>query len=164
MTDTIVQPTAPPAPPANAAEARTRLDGLIKDREFGAKLLSGDANANREFSELQAKADSIDPADQVAVAMSGNIGEMPDSSTRMMANTADMLREIGIREEIIEQTLRGHEVTEQEYQLASAWKARQMKDPVFVKAYLSGDAEARQKMTLAAIILSGSIKGGRGSF
>jgi hypothetical protein len=45
-----------------------------------------------------------------------------------------------------------------------AWKARQMKDPVFVKAYLSGDPEARQKMTLAAIILSGGIKGQSGSF
>jgi hypothetical protein len=165
MTDTVVQPTAPPAPPANAAaEARTRLDGLIKDREFGAKLLSGDANANREFSELQAKADSIDPADQVAVALSGKIGEMPDSSVKMMAETAGMLREIGIRESIIEETLRGHMVTQQEYDLTAAWKARQMKDPVFVKAYLSGDAEARQKMTLAAIVLSGGIKGARNSF
>ena len=163
MTD-IVTPGAPPAPPATPQEARTRLDGLIKDREFGAKLLSGDAAANKEFGELQAKADSVDPADQVAVAMSGNIGEMPDSSTRLMSNTADMLREIGIREEIIEQTLRGHEVSPVEMKQAEAWRERAMRDQTFVKAWLSGDPEARQKMTLSAIIVSGSIKGGRGSF
>jgi hypothetical protein len=161
MTDASL---VPPAPPANAAEARTRLDGLIKDREFGAKLLSGDANANREFSELQAKADSIDPADQVAVAMSGNVGEIPDSDVRLMANTADMLREIGIREEVIEQTLRGHEVSPIEMKQAEAWRERAMRDQTFVKAWLSGDPEARQKMTLSAIIVSGGVKGGRGSF
>jgi hypothetical protein len=77
----------------------------------------------------------VDPNDAVAVALSGNIGEMPDSSVKMMAETASMLREIGVRESIIEETLRGHEVTQQEYDLAAAWKARQMKDPVFVKAY-----------------------------
>jgi hypothetical protein len=165
MTDAPLAPPVPPALPATPQEARTRLDGLIKDREFGARLVAGDADANREFRELQAKADAVDPADQVAVAMSGkDLGELPDSSTKEMAAAADMLREIGIREEIIEQTLRGHEVTEHEYKLVEAWKARQMKDPVFVKAFLSGDADARQKMTLAAIVLSGGVKDARGRF
>jgi hypothetical protein len=164
MTDTTVQPGAPPAPPANAAEARTRLDALLVDKDRGAKLLAGDAEVNREYRELRAKADNPDPADTVAAAMSGNIGEVPDSEVALMANTAGMLRDIGVRESIIEETLRGHEVTEQEYKLVEAWKARQMRDPVFVKAFLSGDAEARQKMTLAAIVLSGGIKDVRGRF
>jgi hypothetical protein len=161
MTDTII---TPPAPPANAQEARTRLDALIADKERGAKLLAGDAEVTREYRELRAKADNPDPADTVAAAMTGNLGEMPDSSVKLMAETADYLRAVGIREEIIEQTLRGHEVSPQEYKQVQAWKERQMKDPVFRKAYLSGDPEARQKMTLAAIVLSGSIKGARGSF
>jgi hypothetical protein len=164
MTDTPVLPGAPPAPPANAAEARTRLDALLVDKDRGAKLLAGDAEVNREYRELRAKADNPDPADTVAAAMSGNIGEVPDSEVALMANTAGMLRDIGVRESIIEETLRGHEVTEQEYKLVEAWKARQMRDPVFVKAFLSGDAEARQKMTLAAIVLSGGIKDVRGRF
>ena len=63
-----------------------------------------------------------------------------------MSETAGMLRKIGIREEIIEQTLKGHEVSSEEYKLVEAYKARQMKDPVFVNAFLSGDPEARQKM------------------
>jgi hypothetical protein len=164
MTDTPVLPGAPPTPPANAAEARTRLDALLVDKDRGAKLLAGDAEVNREYRELRAKADNPDPADTVAAAMSGNIGEVPDSEVALMANTAGMLRDIGVRESIIEETLRGHEVTEQEYKLVEAWKARQMRDPVFVKAFLSGDAEARQKMTLAAIVLSGGIKDVRGRF
>jgi hypothetical protein len=164
MTDTPVLPGAPPAPPANAAEARTRLDALLTDRDRGAKLLAGDAEVNREYRDLRTMADNPNPADTVAAAMSGNVGELPDSEVALMSNTASLLREVGIREEIIEQTLRGHEVTEQEYKLVEAWKARQMRDPVFVKAFLSGDAEARQKMTLAAIVLSGGIKDARGRF
>ena len=164
MTETPVLPGAPPAPPANATEARTRLDAFITDRDRGAKLLAGDAEVNREYRELRAKADDPDSADLVATAMSGQIGEMPDSSVRMMADTAGMLREVGIRESIIEEVLRGHEVSADEFRLVEAWKARQMRDPVFVKAFLSGDPEARQKMTLAAIVLSGNIKGVRGRF
>jgi len=41
--------------------------------------------------------------------------------------------------------LRGHEVSSDEFKLVEAWKVRQMKDPVFVKAYLSGDAEPARK-------------------
>jgi hypothetical protein len=81
-----------------------------------------------------------------------------------MSNVAGMLREVGVSETVIEQTLRGHVVTPQEYKLVEAWKTRQMADPVFVKAYLSGDPEARQKMTLAAIVLSGSVKDAQGRF
>ncbi len=159
----MTEVAAPPAAPANAMEARTRLDARIADKDFGAKVLSGDISANREFRDLQNMAASDDDS-TIAAAMSGNIGEMPDSSVKLMSETAGMLREIGIREEIIEQTLKGHEVSAEEYKLVEAWKARQMKDPVFVKAYLSGDPEAGQKMTLAAIILSGGIKGQGGSF
>jgi hypothetical protein len=160
MTDTI---GALPAPPANAAEARTRLDARIADKAFGAKVLAGDPAANREFRELSSMAANVDN-NTIAAAMSGNIGEMPDSGVKQMAATASMLREIGVQEQIIEQTLKGHEVTPEEYKLAEAWKVRQTKDPVFVKAFLSGDPEARQKMTLAAIILSGDVKGALGSF
>jgi hypothetical protein len=163
MSDTIVLPGVPPAPPANAQEARTRLDAFVADTGRGARLLAGDVETNRQFSELTAMAAGED-ASTVAAALTGDIGEMPSSTLKMMSQTAGMLREIGIREEIIEQTLKGHEVSAEEYKLVEAWKARQMKDPVFVKAYLSGDSEARQKMTLAAIILSGGIKGEGGSF
>jgi hypothetical protein len=164
MTDTTVQPGAPPAPPANAAEARTRLDALLVDKDRGAKLLAGDAEVNREYRELRAKADNPDPADTVAVAMSGNVGEVPDSDVALMANTAGMLREIGISEPVIEQTLRGHEVSALEMKQVEAWRARAMSDQTFVKLWLSGDMEARRKMALSQIIVSGAVKDARGSF
>jgi hypothetical protein len=168
MTD-VVAPVTPPAPPATPQEARAVLNARIADKDFCARLSAGNADATREWNTLQAKA--AEPVDDVAAAMAGNVAErahflggIPDSGVKVMSETADMLREIGIREEIIEQTLRGHEVSALEMKQVEAWKARQMKDPVFVKAYLSGDPEARQKMTLAAIVLSGSIKGAQSSF
>jgi hypothetical protein len=164
MTDATVQPGAAPAPPANAAEARTRLDALIVDKDRGAKLLAGDAEVNREYRELRAKADNPDPADTVAVAMSGNVGALPDSDVALMANTAGMLREIGISEPVIEQTLRGHEVSALEMKQVEAWRARAMSDQAFVKLWLSGDMEARRKMALSQIIVSGGVKDARGSF
>jgi hypothetical protein len=159
MTETQQQPSAPPA---NAAEARTVLEGKMADKDWGALLLRGDAAVNREYLELRAKADNPDPSDVVAAAMSGKIGDVPDSSVALMANTASMLREIGIREEVIKEALEGRELTQQEHDLVTAWRTRQMRDPVFVKDFLSGDPEARQKMTLSAIALSGGVKeGGR---
>jgi hypothetical protein len=157
MSDTIVLPGGPPAPPANAQEARTRLDAFVADNGKGAKLLAGHVETNREFSELTAMAAGEDDS-TIAAAMSGNIGDMPDSSVKLMANTADMLREIGVIESAIEQTLRGDPVSAQEFKLVEAHKARLMKDPVFVKAYLSGEPEPREKMTLCNIVLSSEIK------
>jgi hypothetical protein len=158
LSDTI----APPAAPTNAVEARGRLDTLIADKDWGAKLLAGDTNANREFRDLQNMADKSDDS-AIAVAMSGNIGDMPDSRLRMMAETAGMLRDIGIKERIIEDVLQGHMVTAEEAKMVSAYKERLMRDPTHVRAFLSGDQEARQKMTLIAIIESGGIIGQSGS-
>jgi hypothetical protein len=163
MSDTIVLPGTPPAPPANAQEARTRLDALIADNGKSAKLLAGDVQINREFAELSALAAGED-ASTIAQALSGDIGEMPNSQLKMAAETAGMLRDIGINERVISQVLQGHEVSPEEYKLTEAWRKRQMQDPVFVKAYLSGEPEAREKMTLASIILSGGVKGQSGSF
>jgi hypothetical protein len=151
-------------PPSTAAEARAVLDTRIADRDWGAKLIAGDAATKTEYAALRAKADNPDPGDTVAAAMAGNLGEMPDSSVKEMAAAAGMLREIGVRESIIEEVLRGHVVTEQELKLSEAWRSRQMKNPEFVRDFLSGDPEARHLMTLSAIIVSGGVKGARGRF
>ncbi len=39
-----------------------------------------------------------------------------------------------------------------------------MSDQTFVKLWLSGDMEARRKMALSQIIVSGAVKDARGSF
>jgi hypothetical protein len=139
-------------------EARTQLAGLMTNKDWGAKLIGGDANTVQQYRGLIDMAARTDDS-TIAAAMSGSIGEMPDSQTKVMADTANMLREIGIPEGAIGQALKGDGVSEQEFKMAEAWKARQMKDPEFVKKYLNGDPEAAEKMTTANIIISGGIKG-----
>jgi hypothetical protein len=144
--------------PANAIEARAVLDSRMADPSWGAKVFAGDVDANRELRELTTKAVGSDDS-VVAAVMSGDLSKMPTTETHIMAGAAGMLREVGISEEVIEQTLKGHQVSEQEFKLAEAWKSRHMKDPEFVKSFLNGNVEARQKMALVDIILSGGIKG-----
>jgi hypothetical protein len=69
-----------------------------------------------------------------------------------------LLRELGIRDEVVMQTLSGREVSQAEFEAVKNWKERTMRDPEFTKKYLSGDPDARQKMTLAAIVLSSNVK------
>jgi hypothetical protein len=159
----MTEAAAPPAAPTNAVEARGRLDTLIADKDWGAKLLAGDTNASREFRDLQNMADKSDDS-VTSTAMAGNLGPVPDSQVKMLAETADFLRTIGIKEQIIAEVLQGHMVSAEEFKLVEAWKSRQMRDPVFVKAFLSGESEPREKMALADIVLSGGIKGQSGSF
>jgi hypothetical protein len=158
LSDASDKTATPPAPPANAVEARARLDAFVADLGKGAKLLARDPETTKEFKSLSEMASGED-ASTVAAAIAGNPGDMLDSQLKMMANTAGMLRDIGIKEGIIKEVLQGHLVSAEEFKLTEAWKARQMKDPVFVRSYLSGEPEAREKMVLADIILSGGIKG-----
>jgi hypothetical protein len=55
-----------PAPPANAAEASSRLGTLTADKAWGDKLLAGDAATMKEFNSLTemvaAGGDNVDRA------------------------------------------------------------------------------------------------------
>ena len=152
MSDAI----APPAPPANAQEARTQLDALVADTARGALLLNGDAATTKQFNSLMAMVS--EGGDQAARAMSGALPDVPDSDLKTMAGTADMLAALGIRPEVVRQTLENHTVTQAEFDATKAWQARSMKDQVWVKAYLEGDPDAARQMALASIILSSPIK------
>jgi hypothetical protein len=153
----MTEVTTPPAPPANATEARMRLDALTADKAWGDRFCNGDIAAKKEFSDLTSMiAGGGD--DVVSAAMSGNIGEVPSSALKMMAETAGMLREVGASEPVIEQVLKGHKVTAQEYKLVEAEKARLMKSEAFVKDYMAGDPEARKRLLLCDIVISGGIR------
>lgn len=72
---------------------------------------------------------------------------------------ANHLREIGIRDEIIKDVIAGtHKVTRAEYEATERWKAERMRDQEWVKRYLAGDGEPKEKMMLASIILSGGVR------
>lgn len=152
------QPGVPPAPPANSREARTRLDALMADKDWGAKALNGDVAANRELRELSAMA-ARDDGSAVEIAMLGNANRMPTTELQTMATTAAMLREGGIRDEVIRDCLSGKAVTQAEYDLTKAWFKRHEADKEWGKRLLEGDVEAREKWTLATIILSSPIEG-----
>jgi hypothetical protein len=166
MTEVVEQPpqTPPPAPaappaatPASFVEASTKLAALTADQAWRDRVLSGsDPAATKEFHELTSAVAA--GGSDAEIAMSGALPDLPDSQLRMMASTAEMLRDIGLRPEVILQTLEGHEVSKAEFDATAAYKSRMMKDPVFVKAFLSGEAEAGQKVMLMSIILSSNIK------
>ncbi|MCS3895807.1 hypothetical protein M2171_004940 [Bradyrhizobium japonicum USDA 38] len=151
------QPLIPetPALPSTPAEAATRLDQLKADPKWASSFVSGSPSHLQEFRDLH---EIVAKGDHVDMAMSGLMPEMPSSSHREMAGTASMLRELGIDDRIIKETLTGHMVTKPEYEATERWKKDAMSNPDFVKRYIGGDNEARRKMTLANIILTGGIQ------
>jgi hypothetical protein len=149
-------PGAPPAPPANAAEASTRLGTLTADKEWTEKLLAGDAAAAREFHDLSTMVATGDKVDAAIAGIRPDIqdGIIPDSSAVLMTNVAATLRANGISDDAIRQVLTGQKVSKQERGLVETWKGQRMRDPEWVKAYLSGDPQAAKDMTLANIVMS----------
>jgi hypothetical protein len=158
MTDGTPVQVDTPASPSTPAEAATRLDQLRADPKWTSALLGGGPEQGREFHSLHAL---IASGDQIDSAMAGVLqpGIIQSSDHMEMMGGAQALRSLGIRDEIIKDVLTdNHTVTQAEFDATKRWKSDQMSNPDFVKLYLSGDNEARRKVTLANIILSGGIK------
>lgn len=146
--------------PANATEARTTLDARIADKDWRDRVFNGDVAANKELRDLSAM--SATSGDDVVEAVLKDtlpdIGQRTSEQREMLA-AAQMFRELGIRDEVTSQFLRGEKVSPQEYALVKNWKTTAMGDQDFVKKYLSGDVKARQQMTLADSVLVVGAKG-----
>ena len=147
-----VQQQQQPAPPKNATEARTVLDARVADKAWEGRVFAGDIAANKELRDLTAMV-AGGGDDTVTVAMTGNPVNMPTTELHQMASTAGWFRELGIRDEVTAEFLRGGKVTAQEFEAVSNWKKIQMGNEEWVKKYLSGDVEARQKMMIANTVL-----------
>jgi hypothetical protein len=159
MTEAVQQQQQqPPAPPKNATEARARLDTIIADKDKGAKIFAGDVAANKELRDLTAMV-AAGGDDTVAVAMTGNPANMPTTDLHQMAHTAGWFRELGIRDEVTSEFLRGGQVTPKEMEAVVNWKKEHFSDADWVKKFLSGDIKARQQMMLADSILVNGVKG-----
>ncbi len=166
MTEQAIAPEAP-AIPATAAEALTRLEALQASKEWTGKLLAGDRTVYHEWNGLHERVsrgeDQGHPqaslADRVSAAMSAAAGiDIPSADARLIRESADHLRSLGIRDDVIEQTLSGYEVSQTEFNLVKVWKDRAMRDAEFTKKYLSGDPDAQQRMTLANLVLTSNVK------
>ncbi len=159
--------TDEPQIPDTAAAAGEKLATLQADKAWTDRLLAADPAVKQEWNGLHERvargddeakvAESL--GERVSAAMTGSLQSMPDSEAELMNVTAGMLRELGIRDEVIVQTLSGQEVSQVEFDAVKHWQTRALQDAEFTKKYLNGDPEARQKMTLAAIVLSSAIKG-----
>jgi hypothetical protein len=151
MTDT------PAAPPATPTEATARLDQLKSDPAWREGFLSGGGQQAREYQELSALAAK---ADKVDLAMAGVMADAPfqDSSHIEMIGATKMFRELGIRDEVIKQTLSDHEISQAEHDVVAKWKADRMRDSDWVEKWLAGEGEQARDMVLANIVLSSSIK------
>jgi hypothetical protein len=150
-------PIVPAAPPKTATEAKAVLDSRKADKDWGAKVFSGDVAANKELKDLVAMI-AAGGADTVTVAMNGNPANMMSTESAHMAHTTAMFRELGIRDEVTSQFLRGEQVTPQEYELVKNFKKERMGDEAFVKRFLSGDVKARQEMMIADSVLVNGVK------
>jgi hypothetical protein len=158
MTD---QPQNIPVPPASAAEASTRLNELKADPAWRDRFLAGGLTEQREMTSLQELLNKSDNPD-VDRAMAGLLDDAPiqRSGHMQMIGAAQMFRDIGIRDEVIRETLTGKEVTQAEHDAVKALKAERMRDHAWVKEYMAGNGQHKREMMLMNIVLTSRIKSG----
>jgi hypothetical protein len=148
--------SAPATPPTNAAEAQAVLNTKFADKAWGAKLLSGDGPTTTEYRGLRELINKPDPTDAVKVAMSSDDkqGFIQDSSVVELRGAAGFLRDLGLNEQQVAETLQGKQPSEAEIQMAKAWKTQSFKSKEFVNRLFAGEPDARQQLLVANIILS----------
>ena len=151
MTDQQQQPT----PPANAVEARAQLDSLMSNADFSSKLLAGSGPETNQWRDLQTM---IAGGDDVEIAMSGALPDVPDSNLKQLSGTADMLRDAGFTPKAIREVLSNQEAPQADVDRATVWKNQALKNPEFTKRWLGGDPDAAREMLVANAILSLPIK------
>lgn len=144
--------------PSTPAEAATRLEQLKADPTWREQFLAGNGAHKTEFHSLTAL---IGRGDSVDKALAGVPLDGPLQPSKHLTNigVANALREIGIQDQIIKDVIAGtHKVSRAEYDATQRWKDLQMRDKIFVERYLTNEGDAREKMTLANIILSGGVR------
>ena len=145
-----------PTPPSTPAEAASRLGALKENTEWTGKLMSGSPAELKEFQGLHKLLSQGDTVDQ---AMAGEYMGVNTPEHVEMMGAASMLREAGVRDEIVRDVLAGtHAVTKEEYAKVKEFKADKMTDNEWTKRLLAGDSEATRQFHLMNIILTGDIK------
>jgi hypothetical protein len=74
--------------------------------------------------------------------------------TRALAVEIDALKAAGISAGAVGQLLNNHEMTKEEIEMATRYKAMRVGDAEFTARYLKGDWSAVREMRLLAMILS----------
>jgi hypothetical protein len=157
----IAQPHAATAlPNVTGIEAQRRLDGLIADRGWGAKYLLGDAQVRKEYAELQATIEARE-GDRVAAAVDGTLppptGLFDWQPHHVLTQTVGMLRDAGINDATIAETLNERPVSKAEFEATKILKNQKFGDAEWVKRYLAGGYTEKREAWLMSIILSSEI-------
>jgi hypothetical protein len=148
--------SAPATPPANATEARALLDSRMADKGWGQKLFAGDAAATTEYRSLRDLINKPDLTGEVAAAMSNDDhpGIIQDSRAVELRGSAGFLRDLGLNETQVAETLSGKQPSEAEIDMARQWKIQSFKSKEWVARLMSGEPDERRQLLVANIILT----------
>jgi hypothetical protein len=159
----------PPAPlkPADAQDARARLDKLTADKSFADRLLAGGLAEKKEFEALIAAAA---PGDDVGDAIA-NIQEpapLFETTTagqlnrRDLASVVDTFRDAGLSDGAIGEALNGGKVTHREVAATRALQTSRHGDAAWRARFLANDWSAvREQWLINTILTSEVIDAGR---
>jgi hypothetical protein len=147
---------APPIAPATPSDARRRLDLLIADRDFGARLLAGHVETKAEWDSLQALAAKADvPPESTQLFSTTTDGALP---ARDVQSYAADLRALGFGDTALAEAVSGKGHSAEDVFLAQNWKARAFRDPEFIKALDAGHPDAVRRWKIANHIIVGGVE------
>ncbi|OAF11777.1 hypothetical protein AYJ54_07915 [Bradyrhizobium centrolobii] len=149
--------------------AANKLSNLLGDPSFlrsidhGGQHGASDGHAlpgGASFDRLQdavteARAEAGDP---ISRAIAGELSDINDSGYLHQKQTADALRVLGMKDDVIRQVLAGEPVSRAEHESVQRWKSEAMKDEKWRAAYLKGDPDCVRQMTNAMVVLTSPIK------
>lgn len=155
-----------------ATPAADSLAGMLKNPAFLEGLRQGGGNsdgvalpggaAHEQFmgAVAEARAEAGDP---VSLAIAGHTDDINDGDYLRLKQGADMLRDMGVREDVIRQVLAGEPVSRAEHERVKQWKSdimvsTQEEAVKFRAAYLKGDPVAVRTMLNANIVLGSPLK------
>jgi hypothetical protein len=153
-----------------AAAATATLAERQKNPEWNAKLVStfDGADVKREFKALM-EASSKDTAkggDQLDKIIAGTAKVEPfetttgnQISTYNAMQTAALLREVGLTDSQIKQSLAGKPVPKAEYDAIKTMRSDRLGNKEWTAKYLSGDAQARREMALMNTVVVNGYEG-----
>lgn len=149
----------PAATPATPAEAATKLETLSKNSEWASKVLAGSGPHVTEFKNLIAKKSAADRLGQIldgtfeAPLLETTInGEL--SSYKVGTMIAD-LREIGLEDAAIRQTIEAKPVSKTEFDAVKRLHADRLGNAEWTAKLLKGGATERRELTLMQVVLAG---------
>ncbi|TYL87795.1 hypothetical protein [Bradyrhizobium cytisi] len=154
MTDASPPSTDRSPVPATPADAAAKLTALKADPAWTAALLQGQPAQTAEFHSLHAHAATGDSTD-MAIAGKLQPGVIQNAEHLQNIGAAEMLRGLGMPDDVIKDTLNGTASTPKAfYDKIVSWKQNAMTDAEWTKKLMSGDRKARSQLAIANIIIT----------